>query len=405
MTSVRWWDLAVGGCLAAMAVVAGLGPGPADGGLVGALSVLAVLGLTYLGLGRRSIRRLSGAGRARTMPPSTGVFLAVLILGAGVGAAFVPNLATLQAIAFPLVWVLVGSTTAAVWLSVAVAVSTGIGLAQSLGGTAQAAVEAGAIEAVSFIFAIALGSWISRIAAAGERHRRLLDELTQAQDELAALNRAAGTATERERLSREIHDTIAQTLTGLVLLAQRTRGELTAGPAQVSAAQTTIDLIETNAREALTETRALVAALAPVREPGMGLAGTMLRLADRFTQETGIQTDATVHVGALDREVEVVLLRCVQEGLANVRQHSGAAAASIVIDRTPTAVVLTVTDDGRGLGPPRVDPNTGFGLAGMRDRVLLVHGEVHLGVRPTGGTTLMVTVPLSLDASPAPVRA
>lgn len=394
MTSARWWDVAFGGALAVMAITAALYP--ADGSLGGAMATLAALGLAYLGFGRRGIR-LAGTGQT-----ASGVaFLVTVILGCGVGAAFTPNLATLQAIGFPVVWVLVGSYTAAVWVSAALAMSVGLGLTVSLGGTVAAAAEAGAIEAISFIFAVALGSWMTRIISAGERHRRLLDELTVTQGELAVLHRAAGSSAERERLAREIHDTIAQTLTGLVMLAERTRGELTAVPARVSAAQTSIDLIETNAREALTETRLLVAALSPVREPGQGLAGTILRLADRFTQETGIQTDATVQVGDIDREVEVVLLRCVQEGLANVRQHSGAGAASVLIERIGPEVVLTVSDDGRGLGPTRADPNTGFGLAGMHDRVLLVHGALELGARPTGGTLLRVTVPLPLEASRA----
>ncbi|WP_104083113.1 sensor histidine kinase [Cryobacterium sp. Y11] len=392
MTSARWWDVAFGGALAAMAITVALYP--AGGSVSGALATLVGLGLAYLGFGRRGIR-LVCTGRTT----SSVAFLVTVILGCGVGAAFTPNLATLQAIGFPVVWVLAGSYAAAVWLSATLAVTVGLGLTLSLGGTAAAAAEAGATEAISFIFAMALGTWMTRVISAGERHRRLLDELTHAQGELAALHHAAGTSAERERLAREIHDTIAQTLTGLVMLAQRTRGELTARPAHVSAAQTSIDLIETNAREALTETRALVAALSPVREPGMGLAGTILRLTDRFTQETGIQTDATVQVGDIGREVEVVLLRCVQEGLANVRQHSEAGAASVLIERIGGAVVLTVSDDGRGLGLARADPNTGFGLAGMHDRVLLVHGALELGARQTGGTVLRVTVPLPLQTA------
>ncbi|TFD13344.1 sensor histidine kinase [Cryobacterium sp. TMT1-2-2] len=391
MTTARWWDVAFGGALAVMAITVTLYP--ADGSLGGALATLAALGLAYLGFGRRGIR-LAGTGRTA----SSLAFLATVVLGCGVGAAFTPNLSTLQAIGFPVVWVLAGSYLRAVLVSGILAVSVGLGLTVSLGGTVAAMAEAGGIEAISFIFALALGTWMTRIICASDRHRRLLDELTRTQGELNALHRAAGSSAERERLAREIHDTIAQTLTGLVMLAQRTRGELTTTPARVMAAQTSIDLIETNAREALTETRALVATLSPVREPGLGLAGTILRLADRFTQETGIQTDATVQVGDIDREVEVVLLRCVQEGLANVRQHSGAEAASVFIEGAGAAVVLTVSDDGRGLGVPRVDPNTGFGLAGMRDRVLLVHGELELGTRPTGGTLLRVTVPL-----PAPL--
>jgi signal transduction histidine kinase len=73
----------------------------------------------------------------------------------------------------------------------------------------------------------------------------------------------------------------------------------------------------------------------------------------------------------------------------------------VLIECTPAEIVLTISDNGSGLGTARVDPNTGFGLAGMRDRVLLVHGELEISTRATGGTVLRVIVPLPLEVSPA----
>jgi len=204
----------------------------------------------------------------------------------------------------------------------------------------------------------------------------------------------AGGAIERERLAREIHDTIAQSLTSLVMLAQRAHTELGAD----SAAGASVDLIEDTARQALTEARALVAAMSPVRVNDSTLAETVGRLAERFGRETGIQVDAAVTVVGLDRELEVVLLRCAQEGLANVRKHSRAGAASVCIDRSGGDATLTVRDDGRGLGGHSAERENGFGLSGMRDRVGLVGGSLSITNGVPRGTVLRVSVPLRVDA-------
>jgi signal transduction histidine kinase len=277
------------------------------------------------------------------------------------------------------------------------AVSTGLGLWVGAGRTADAALQATAIETISFVFTLAMGTWISRIADAGARQRRLLQELTAAQDELAALHREAGSTSEREHLAREIHDTIAQSLTSLVMLAQRTRAQLTALPGDTSAVADSVDLIESTGRDALTEARALVASMAPVQVGDADLAHTVARLAERFGRETGIRVSVDLE-GAdqqLDRALEVVLLRCAQEGLANVRKHSGAGSAAVAIRGTATQVILTVTDDGRGLGDYHPDVENGFGLSGMRDRVALVGGRLDVATGPNGiGTVLRVALPL-----------
>ena len=111
-----------------------------------------------------------------------------------------------------------------------------------------------------------LGLWITRIAEVGAERARLLDELQAAQGELAAMHRDAGVTDERARLAREIHDTIAQSLTGLVMVAQR-GGQPPRAASRASQRHpcaSDIELIEQMAREALTEARGLVASLTPV---------------------------------------------------------------------------------------------------------------------------------------------
>lgn len=437
MNARRWWDLIVTGSLLVLAVITidGYGAGPAE--RVGGLLSLAAIWLAYLVWGRRMLR----SPHASAMPGDSGfdhtsfplsarLFRITLIVACGVATAFDPNLATVQALAFPILWALSTSFSGAVLLSALLAVSTGLGLWFGIGRTVDAALQASAIEGISFVFALAMGTWITRIADAGEAQRRLVEQLTLAQDELAAAHRVAGSAAERERLAREIHDTIAQSLTSLVMLSQRTRLQLSAVTGDTTAVADSIDLIESTGRDALTEARALVASMSPVHTGDGDLAHTVTRLADRFERETGITVtlDLTgldrwaADPAPLDRALEVVLLRSAQEGLANVRKHSLADAASIAIDRADGEITLTVTDNGQGLGGYRPESENGFGLSGMRDRVALVGGRLEVAdlaravapggtgttgtgttvAEPATGTVLRVTLPLSAAGTAVP---
>jgi len=234
-----------------------------------------------------------------------------------------------------------------------------------------------------------MGVWISRIADLGHERKRLLDELTAAQSQLEVLHRDAGATDERERLARELHDTIAQTLTGQVLLTQRARRELAAG----ALTGETLDLIESAARAALTETRSLVAASARVELPGGGLVSALEQLAARFQRESGITVSVgSTLTGQLDRDAEVVLLRCAQEGLANVRKHAGARAVRVELSSDRGFARVRVVDDGHGFQPEAAE-SAGFGLSGLRDRLALVGGTLDVD-GTAGATTLAARVPL-----------
>ncbi|WP_104163903.1 sensor histidine kinase [Cryobacterium sp. N22] len=411
MSTRRWWDVVVAGALTVLAVMAIEGSGGGTAARIGALLSLTAVGVAYLGWGRRAIADATDQPEAAPSVADTG-FRVVAIVACGVATAFDPSMATLQTLVFPFLWVLARTFRGAVLLNIALATVTGVGLWISGGRTADAAVQAAAIEGISLAFALAMGTWISRIVEAGAAQRRLVEKLTAAQEELAALHRDAGSSAERERLAREIHDTIAQSLTSLVMLTQRTRSELAIVAGDTSAVADSLDLIEATGRDALTEARALVASMSPVRAADGDLAHTVTRLTERFERETGIQVTVdltgldpagTAPGGdrpPLDRALEVVLLRCGQEGLANVRKHSGAATARVAIDRTPHEVTLTVTDNGQGLGAYRPESENGFGLAGMRDRVSLVGGRLEVTNAANGsGTVLRVTLPLSVSAS------
>lgn len=394
MRGSRLWDLAFGGALVVLAVIAAFSWGPFDFSRWGVWATLAALALCYFVFGRLSVHE----------DRFTAAFIVVLVVGAGILAVFQPTQATFQAIALPVLWCIGGSLYRTIVLNVLLVTSVAIGTTFSLGSGADAMLQAAITAALSLIFSLALGLWFTRVAEYGDERARLLKELISVQDKLAAANREAGVASERERLSREIHDTIAQSLTSLVMLAQRARAELSRGDLgrhdiEISAIAESVDLIETTARDALTEARSLVAALAPLPVGESSLAEVMNRLTARFTRETGMSVTASVAAADIPRDLEVVLLRCAQEGLANVRKHAQASEALVSVSRQQSGVRLEVHDNGRGLSGYAPDAERGFGLNGMRDRVALVGGELEISDAPGAGTTLVVTIPVSQEVS------
>ncbi len=387
MIALRWWDLSMGGLLVAMAAVAALAPGT-PGGTAGALAALAVLGAGYLAVGRTALARLCRGQAPGARGP---VFLVVVGVSVSAATAFGPNLAVSQAIAYPLVWTLIERYGAAIAWNVGMAAGVACGFIVSFGmvGMPGAVVTAIAIQALSLAFSIALGTWITSIARSGDEARALVEQLRTAQREIAILSQEAGAASERERLSRELHDTLTQTLPGLFMLAEVAGGALPAG--DDSSVGHRLGLIERTARDALGEARALVATTHPLGEGGLERA--LDRLARRMREDTACRVSCEIAVTGLDREAEVVLLRAAQEGLANARKHASASAVAIRLSGSGDSAVLEVEDDGVGPGAAAATAS-GFGLDGLRDRVGLLGGRLEFGAAPSGrGALLRVTLP------------
>ncbi|QYH34532.1 sensor histidine kinase [Salinibacterium sp. M195] len=332
--------------------------------------------------------------RAFTNKIAAFVFIALLAVVVGTGVSFEPSLATLQAIAYPLVWVIAGSVRNAIIGNITIALSVGIGFMIFAGLSPESLLQYGTIVGLSLVFSLALGLWITQISKLSDQRQDLVLELQSTRDELAAISRDAGISSERERLAREIHDTIAQDLTGLVLVAQRAKRELENNQPVAAAEQ--LELIEDSARAALAEARALVTASAPVGLTGDGIMNALERLAERYSRET--QLTVTVDAGqlpAIERETEVVILRCAQEALANVRKHASATRATISVTADISGLTVSVTDDGVGFDPTTT--HTGFGLEGMSERLALVRGRLDVD-SSAAGTTVHATIPLGASA-------
>ncbi|MGN6426899.1 MAG: sensor histidine kinase [Leifsonia sp.] len=250
------------------------------------------------------------------------------------------------------------------------------------------------------ILIIVMSIWFSNriISITRESSERglLIDRLREQQREIAELSERQGAATERERIAREMHDTLAQGFTSIVTLGHAAQAELETDP---TAARRHVRLMTETAQENLQESRRIIAALTPVRLESSSLDQALQRVTARFVEETGVHAafDTDGEPRTAPPAVEVVALRVLQEALANVRKHARATEVSVRLAFRPAELVLTVADDGGGFDPDA--PRDGYGLDGMAARVSEVGGRFELHSRPGTGTTLTAALPAASPAS------
>jgi signal transduction histidine kinase len=231
------------------------------------------------------------------------------------------------------------------------------------------------------------------LAETGAANRRLeatLAENKALHQQLVEQARAAGVHDERQRMAREIHDTIAQGLTGIVTQLQA--AEAAAGEPERwrrhFAAATRL------ARESLTEARRSVDALRPQPLESARLREALAGVAERWTGLHGIavQVTTTGTVRVMPPEHEVALLRTAQEALANVAKHANATRVGLTLSYLEHEVALDVRDDGTGFDARRA--SAGFGLVAMRQRVEDLAGTLRVESEVGGGTAISACVPL-----------
>jgi signal transduction histidine kinase len=263
-----------------------------------------------------------------------------------------------------------------------------VALARSAGAE-ELAITAG-ISALGIAFSVAFGTWVTKIISQSVERAELIAQLEQTRAELAEVSREAGGLAERNRLASEIHDTIAQGFTSIVMLVQAADALLESDPAQ---ARRQLDLIGRTARENLAETRALVAGLAPAALDSATLPDALARLTDRIGQELGIEAsfDVAGEPRILGTATEVVLLRICQEALSNVRKHAKASFVRVGLRFAADTASLEVSDDGVGFDAALACD--GFGLRGMRTRIAEVGGRLQVRTGVGAGTTVSAEVP------------
>ena len=381
--TLRMWDLVFVG-MSGVYVVAVLVDSARPSDAAGAVATMAVLAAAYVLVGRRGARTGDGRLADAYLAVLVAVVVAQVLLG-DIGSV-------LLFLAYTQTWFFTRTRVAGVLWCTGLTVALVAATAVRTSATGRELVEISAQLGVALLFAVVLGLWITQVAEQNEERAYLIDELRSAQDALAESHHAAGVLAERARISAEIHDTLAQGFTSVVMLAQAAAAELDRSRAERVADR--LARIEDVARDNLAEARALVAAFAPPDLETGTLGQALERLAQRFGAETGlvVEVDDRTAGGAVDREAEVVLLRAAQESLTNVRRHAGAAHVTVVLAREDGEVVLEVRDDGRGVAP---DVTEGNGLRGMRARARATGGSVD--VTGDDGTRVRVRIPLAED--------
>ncbi len=235
----------------------------------------------------------------------------------------------------------------------------------------------------------------SLLAELQETHRQLQDYALRA-EELAVVE-------ERNRLAREMHDTIGHRLT---VASVQLEGAQRLCPSDPDQAANMIGTVRQQVREALAELRATVAALRTPIEADLHLRSSLKRLISQFEEATGL----TVHqllpeeMPHLPNPHRLALVRTAQEGLTNVQKHAGASQVWVVLSTRDNAITLLISDDGKGIslgGKP-----AGYGLRGLRERASQLDGELYLEPRQGGGSQLSLRLPLPVDgATSGPDRA
>jgi signal transduction histidine kinase len=250
-----------------------------------------------------------------------------------------------------------------------------------------------------------------RIAeAAREESQRLLHELEAAHEQLkyhAHEAEALAAAEERNRLARELHDTLGHRLTVAAVQLEGAQRLITR---DADKAVQMVGVVRNQVLDGLTELRQTVAALRSPIEADLALPAAIKLLANQYAAATGLQVRVQIsdraqqHLEHLSRNARHTLFRTAQEGLTNVQKHAAATTAWIIIDlaskldnqderdnqeQSPT-VQLTVHDNGRGMAES--SPPSGFGLRGLAERAAQVNGTFDIQASPYGGTALSVTV-------------
>jgi signal transduction histidine kinase len=239
---------------------------------------------------------------------------------------------------------------------------------------------------------------IAELAEANQRLEEMVAENTGLQAQLLTQAREAGAGDERQRMAREIHDTLAQGLTGII--TQLEAAQQTGSDAE---RERRIGNAKRLARDSLAEARRSVQALRPQALEDSRLPDALAEEVARWSVTSGLagEVETTGEARPLHPEVEVTLLRVAQEALANVAKHADASRAGVTLSYMEDVVSLDVRDDGVGFAACGADgrpaggrpPGSGFGLIAMRQRVRRLAGQLEIESEPGAGTAVSASLP------------
>jgi len=224
-----------------------------------------------------------------------------------------------------------------------------------------------------------------------------IEERGRLRASLASAERKAGVLAERQRLAREIHDTLAQGFASIILHFERAEQ---VDALDQSPAKPHLELARSVAREGLEDSRRMLAALRPEVLEQRALPEALDRVREEWSRRTSIQSRLSVtgSAFALHPDIEVAVLRGMQEALTNIARHSEARTAAITLSYMEDLVVLDVQDDGKGFVPNAIQGN-GYGLTGMRERIQRLRGSLSVESVPGEGTTISISLPAMVTST------
>ena len=308
----------------------------------------------------------------------------------------------------PIYWLMVftlfGITFGVLPLRWAIAASVGITAAMAWqsflarGITTENLIAAIVLSCASIGFGAFFGWFIDRIINESATRRRLIEELNATRAALAQREREAGILQERQRLAREIHDTLAQGFTSIVMQLEAAEQALQTEPAS---AQKFLDTARQTARTSLDEARRVVADLRPELLEQASLPDALKRTAERWAHVHGIvvHTNVSGEIIPLAPELEITLLRATQETLNNIAKHAHASHVELSLAYLGDVVTLDIQDNGVGMNANGNHTNaaSGFGLVALRERVEQLGGQVTIESAKSEGTTIAVEIPIVVE--------
>ncbi len=242
---------------------------------------------------------------------------------------------------------------------------------------------------VLLFIATLVGYFISALIGQSMERQRLLDELTQTRARLLKAEREAGVLAERQRLSRDIHDTLAQEFTSIIMLLSAAR----VGDSAVT--KTYLQQVEQAAREGLDESRRIIWDMRPQQLEGASLVESIEGVAARWSAENRVRVETAVTglPHPLGESIETALLRITQEALHNIKKHAQARDVNITLSYMPGLLALDIADNGKGFNTSR--NGRGFGLKTMRERAEELGGTLTIESELGKGTAIAVSLPIA----------
>jgi len=238
---------------------------------------------------------------------------------------------------------------------------------------------------------LVIGWLIVRLMTAQREHRRALTEANLNLSHHAATREQLALTRERNRLARELHDTLAHTLSAVAVQLEAVDALWTSRPEQArERLRKTIEVT----RSGLTETRRVLQDLRATPLEDLGLALAIRGLAQSTALRCGAELDLSIddHLGSVSPDVEQSIYRIAQETLANVANHADARHLTIKLDRVDSRVILIISDDGKGFNFNDSISARHLGIRGMRERAELIGGTLELKSQPGQGTTVTLSV-------------